>query len=559
MERRILVVKEKFKKPSRKTIIIAIICLVLAVALAVGFALKKKDKPVDNIKQMIVKVTKGNILNVVEGSGVLEANEQYDITSLVSGDIIADYFAEGDMVEKDMVLYQIDSKSIEKNIDKSQNQITQSQLSYNEAIKNLEDLNCPSPCGGTITNMYVKKGDKISNGTKICDIVNNETMTLTLPFIASQADTLYIGQNARVEILGDSGMYSGTVVGISGGSQTNSFGVAIKKVEISVQNPGGISENDTATAVVGGVACNAPGNFEYAENQTVLAEVSGTVERLNFMEGDKVYKGNSIIKINNDSIENQVTNAGLALNNAQLSLGDLKDDLEQYAIKAPISGKIIQKNSKAGDKLGAGSQNNSNVMAVVADLSQFKLTINIDELEVSSLSVGQKAMVTVDALDGRTFEGTVNNISIIGTSSNGVTTYPVEIVIPAMPDANLIPGMNVDATIIIEEKRDILLLPAAAVSRGNTVLKDGEKVEVKIGITDGKMVEILSGLKEGDEVTIESVRQMSGENPMGGMMGGGMPSMGGSMPRMGGSMPSGMGGMGSGRSMGSMPGGGMMR
>ena len=556
MERRILVVKDKFKfkKPSRKTIIIIAICLLLAVVLAVTFALRKTDKTVDSMKQtMTVKVSKGNIVNVVEGSGVLEANEQYDITSLVSGDIIADYFAEGDMVEKDMVLYQIDSASIEKNIDKSQNQLTQAKLSYNEAVKNLEDLNCPSPCNGTITNMYVKKGDKISNGAKICDIINNETMTLALPFIASEADTLYIGQNAKVEILGDSGIYNGVVVAISGGSQTNSFGVAIKKVEISVSNPGGISESDTATAVVGSVACNAPGNFEYAENQTVFAEVSGTVERLNFMEGDKVYKGNSIIKINNDSIENQATNASLSLNNAELSLGDLKDDLEQYAIKSPIAGKIIQKNSKAGDKLGAGSQNSSNIMAVVADLSQFKLTIDIDELEVSSLSVGQKAMVTVDALDGRTFEGTVNNISIIGTSSNGVTTYPVEIIIPADENSELIPGMNVDATIVIEEKQNILLLPATAINRGNTVTKNGEKVKVEIGITDGNMVEIISGLSEGDEVTIESVRQMSNENQMGGMMGGGMPSMSGGMPHMGGSMPSGMGG----GNRSGMPGGGM--
>ena len=371
-------------------------------------------------------------------------------------------------------------------------------------------------------------------------------MTLTLPFIASQASSLYVGQSARVEIIGDSNTYQGTVISVSGGSQTNSFGGAIKYVEISVANPGGISGNDTATAIVGGVACSAPGKFEYTQNKTVYAETSGTITRINFKSGDRVYKDNSILKIENESVENQATKARLSLNDAQISISDLNDDLEQYAIKAPIAGKIIQKNSKAGDKLGLGSQSSTNVMAVVADLSKFKLTINIDELEVSSLEVGQKATVTVDALDGQVFEGIVDNISIIGTSSNGVTTYPVEIVIPAPEGTKLIPGMNVDAKIVIEEKENILLLPAAAINRGGTVTKDGKKVKVEIGITNGNMVEIVSGLSEGDEVTFETVVQQQSEEGgmMGNMMGGGMP---------GGGMPSGaMGG-----NRGGMPGGGM--
>ena len=569
MERRILKVNEKIKlkKPSKKVIIILAVCILAVISAAIAFAaLNKKETNTMDVKVATVKVTRGSITNVVEGSGVLEANEQYDITALVSGDILADYFSEGDMVEKDKVLYRIDSASIEKNIEKSNNQLRQAQLSYNEAEKSLRDLNCTAPCSGTITKMYVKEGDKISNGAKVCDIIDNETMTLTLPFIASQADTLYIGQSARVEIVGDSNTYSGSVISISGGSQTNSFGVATKNVEISVTNPGGILNSDKATAVVGSVACSAPGSFEYAENVTVYAESSGTVESVNFMESDRVYKGNTIIKIDNASVENQVTKARLSLNDAQISINDLKDDLEQYSIKAPISGKIIQKNSKAGDKLGAGAQSSQTVMAVVADLSQFKLTINIDELEVSQLKVGQRASVAVDALDGQIFEGTVNNISIIGTSSNGVTTYPVEIVIPADENSALIPGMNVDATIVIEEKKDILLLPATAINRGNTVTKNGEKVKVEIGITDGKMVEIISGVSEGDEVTFESVMAApNAQEGMGGMMGGmggAMPGgMGGTMPGgMGGAMPGGMGGgmpsMGGG-ARGGMSGGGM--
>jgi len=555
MKEKVKQIAEKIRaiKLSRKQIIIISAIALAVVLLIVGFAVfGKKDKTEGQREVSTVKVTKGSIVNVVEGSGVLEANEQYDITALVSGDIINDYFSEGDEVVKDQVLYQIDSSSIEKNIEKSNNSLTQARLSYSEAQKTLDDLNCPATAGGTITKMYVKEGDRISNGTKVCEIIDNSTMTLTLPFLASQADGFYIGQAASVEIIGDSGTYSGTVSFISGGSQTNSYGVAIKNVEIDVINPGGIMDTDVATATVGGAACSAPGSFEYAENLTVTAEVSGTVKMVKHIEGDRVSKGESLLLIENDSVKNQVTKAELSLKDAGLSLENLKDDMEQYAIKAPIDGKIIQKNAKAGDKLGQ-SNSGSNVMAVVADLSKFKLTIDIDELEISSLSVGQKATITVDALDGKTFEGVVNNISIIGTSSNGVTTYPVEIIIPADEETKLIPGMNVDATIVIEEKKDVLLLPATAINRGNTVTKGDEKVKVEIGITDGKMVEVVSGLSEGDEVTFESVRGQQNSGMAGMMGGGGMPGgMGGGMP--GGGMPS--GGMGN---RGGMPSGGMSR
>lgn len=542
-----IISKIKSIKLQKKTVII-LACILVAAAVAIGFFVSKKKEGVEVVSRVAtVKVTRGSIINVVEGSGVLEANEQYEITSLVSGDIVTDYFSEGDMVEKDQILYQIDSSSIEKNIEKSNNQYKSAKLSYDEALKSLEDLNCPSPCSGTITKIYVKSGDKISNGTRICDITDNATMTLTLPFIASQADGIYIGQSASVEIVGDSNTYSGTVISVSGGSQTNAFGVAIKNVKIRVVNPGGIKESDTATAIVGGVACSAPGNFEYNANVTVYAEISGTITRINVMEGDRVSINNSILKIENETVQNQITRAGLSLDDAEISISNLNDDLDQYAIKAPIAGKIIQKNSKAGDKLSLGGQSGTNVMAVVADLSKFKLTINIDELEIASLKVGQKATITVDALGGETFEGIVDNISIIGTSSNGVTTYPVTIIIPAGENTKLIPGMNVDASIFIEEKKDILLLPTAAINRGNTVTRNGEKVKVEIGITDGRMVEIISGLSEGEEVTYETVVTPEKEGGMQGMMGGmGSNRSGGGMP--GGGMPEGGGGM---------PGGGM--
>ena len=188
-------------------------------------------------------------------------------------------------------------------------------------------------------------------------------------------------------------------------------------------------------------------------------------------------------------------------------------------------------------------------------------------------------MITADALEDKVFSGYVETVSIIGSSSNGVTTYPVTIVIDN-PEG-LIPGMNVSADIIVEKRENVVRIPASALMRGNQVavqLKEGEKapeittpdgkelpnnskmmmnvapdgfklVKVKVGLSNEDYVEITEGIAEGDVVRITASQAASATNfpQMGGMPGGmgGMP--GGGMP--GGGMPSG------GMPTGGMPGG----
>ena len=202
------------------------------------------------------------------------------------------------------------------------------------------------------------------------------------------------------------------------------------------------------------------------------------------------------------------------------------------------------------------SQQGSTSMAVIADLSALTMTMNIDELDISSVKVGQDVEVTADALENQVFHGVVNKVSVIGTSQNGVTTYPVEVLLSDVENTDLIPGMNVSATIVLEKKDDVLLIPTTAVKRGNKVklLGSGEEVEIETGIDDGTQVEVLSGLSEGDQVEIADVPTKSVEDTMmQGMQGG----MGGERGMPGGDgAPSGGGPSGGASSGGGMPGGG---
>lgn len=555
-KRRIMKSSEgKTRKPlSKKQIIIISAAVAVAAAVAVFAVVKKSSKKKSDGETATARVTRGSISRVLEGSGTLEAIDQYEVSALVSGDVTADFFEEGDMVSKDQVLYKIDASSIEKNIDKAQNALSQSKMSYSEAVEAYDDLTVSAPCKGVIKTLYIKNGDDIKTGDRVCDIVDSDTMTLEIKFLSSQAGGIYSGQAANIEMTGGGGSYMGTVKTVSSGSTVNSLGVPVTNVEISVTNPGAITTGDTATAVVGGTACAEPGTFKYSHEETVTAKASGKVRNLSLIEGDRVSAGRTILTIESSSVSNQVKKSALSVSDAELSLKGLQDDLDQYSISSPIAGKVIQKTVKAGDKVA--SQQGSTSMAVIADLSALTMTMNIDELDISSVKVGQDVEVTADALENQVFHGVVNKVSVIGTSQNGVTTYPVEVLLSDVENTDLIPGMNVSATIVLEKKDDVLLIPTTAVKRGNKVkmLGSGEEVEIETGIDDGTQVEVLSGLSEGDQVEIADVPTKSVEDTMmQGMQGG----MGGERGMPGGDgAPSGGGPSGGASSGGGMPGGG---
>ena len=81
---------------------------------------------------------------------------------------------------------------------------------------------------------------------------------------------------------------------------------------------------------------------------------------------------------------------------------NLQDAMDNYTITSPISGTIIEKNAKVGDALSTGSD-----LCTIYDLSYLEMTINVDELQVSSLKVGQSVQVTADAVKDKTYEGVV--------------------------------------------------------------------------------------------------------------------------------------------------------
>lgn len=204
--------------------------------------------------------------------------------------------------------------------------------------------------------------------------------------------------------------------------------------------------------------------------------------------------------------ENERDQAALA--SAQASVDALRTRLGYAMVRAPIAGVITEKRSEAGDVIGPQSR-----LFTIADVSPLVVRVQVSELDITGISVGQTADVSVDALGGTVFKGTVRRIF---PAADSVTRMvPVEVELGGGAARQLRPGYLARVTVKLGERSGVLLAPASAVvgSRDTRAVyvKVGDKVErrsVRIGQVSGTVVEILEGLQPGDTVVTVGTDQL---------------------------------------------------
>ena len=542
------------KKLLRKRVAISALACVLAVALALRLAGGGPSASAAGLTYTTAPVERRDITAQITGSGSLEAANSYSVTSLAEGSILTAGFEEGDQVEEGTVLYTIDTSDLSSSLEQAQISLDQAQRSYNSRLKELEKLSVAAPEAGQILSLAVEAGDDVSAGQTLATLRNSNTMTLDLPFLSDEAASFSVGQSASVTLESTFETLEGRVSKVGRVDTVLEGNRIVRYVTVEVTNPGGLSASHTGSAVVDGCASAGSAIFAYAAEQSITAEVSGQVAAIRVPEGGWVNRGDVILTLTSDSLDDSVQSAADSLRNAQLSLESRQDQLDNYTITSPIRGTVIDKNYKAGETSEAGK-----VLCSIYDLSYLTMTLSVDELDISNIAAGQAVSITADAAEGKTYTGVVTKVSVAGTVSGGTTTYPVTVRIDETE--GLLPGMNVDAAITLQSAADVLAVPTGALNRGNTVfvtadspsaskgtvVENGQEryysVPVETGASDSSYIEIISGLQEGDTVAYIPATSTGGFDMMmpGGM--GGVSFGDGAMPSSG--MPS--GGPGGGR------------
>ena len=449
-----------------------------------------------------------DVTNTLSGTGTLNPANTYTVKSLVDGKVLTGTIEEGDIVEESNVLYTIDSSDASTNFEKAEIAMQQAQRSYDKVV---DRQYVRAEVAGVVSSLKVTKGDEVTSGQEVAVIRDSSRMLLTLEFPAADAANFSVGQSAAVTLDGTFEQLDGTVTSVSGTDALSAGNLLTRTVTITVKNAGGLTTAQAATASINGVSSIGSATFAYQAERTLTAQAAGTVTSINVQEGSEVAKEDIILGLSGDDLTESIQSASESLRSAEISMQNLQDAMNNYTITAPISGTIIEKDAKVGDAVKAGD-----TLCIVYDLSYLEMSINVDELQISSISVGQKVQITADAVPDKTYVGTVTRVSMKGASNGGTTTYPVTIRIDDTD--GLRPGMNANAEIVVAQAKNALVVPNAAVVRGSYVLitKDSPSaanadtameapegfvyVPVKTGVSDDDYTQIVSGIQEGDTI-----------------------------------------------------------
>ncbi len=383
-------------------------------------------------------------------------------------------------------------------------QVTKGQLitsiTASGQISSGNNVDITTQASGVVSNVYVKNGDKVTQGQNIAEITLDQASQQK----QQSAWASYLSAKASLD---------------NANNQLNT----LQNTEFTT------NQKFINDAVARGLTTDDPTYIE---------------ENAAWMAAENDYK-------------NQQTSIAQA--NASLSSSWLAYQQVSPIVTAPISGTVTNLTLSTGTPIASTTSSSSSStttstqkLGSVAISGPIQASVNLAEVDVTKASVGQKATLTLDAFPDKTFTGKIVSIDTTGAVSSGVTTYPAIIALDNN-DAHIYPNMGVNATIITQVKDDVLLVPSGAIqtqsgAKSARILKNNQpsSVSIETGLSNDTDTEVTSGLNEGDTVVTGSTAAtttttstgtspfsaLGGNRTFGG--GGGAAVRGGGAPRGGG-------------------------
>ena len=531
-------------KKLKKIIIIAVI----AIAALTGLALWLRSRVASQFGRQndteisSAAVTRGSISTSVYGSGRL-SDDDVETLEIPSGVELTDIpVSAGDKVEAGDVLASVDLGTVLSAMSDVNDEIASIDTKLASAANTSTTGYISSSVSGRVKKVYAASGDNVA----------------ALMYKYGALALLSLDGYMAVDI---------DAPGLTAGDTLSAVTASGTALDATVSDITG----STATVLMSDAAvlygesvtvCYADGTElgtgeAYIHDELKVVGYTGTVAYVSVAEGSAVGAGATLMTLSNTATGAEYAELLSQRSELEDTLKTLINIYNEGALCAEFGGTVIAVNAVTADEAESAAttdtEDDSEQSFTLSPDSTMSMSVTVDETEILSVSIGQSAEVSVDAIDGETFTGTVTGIDRAGTSSSGVTVYTAEVSIPKAD--GMLAGMSASATISIEGVENALLVPADAVSRSSsgyyvyTSCDEesgtlGGMVEVTVGITNSNYAEILSGLSEGDTVYYIEKEDNSFSFAMPGGDFGGAPS--GGMPS--GDFPGGGGG--------GMPGGG---
>lgn len=201
-----------------------------------------------------------------------------------------------------------------------------------------------------------------------------------------------------------------------------------------------------------------------AASEAALANIRSTaaLQAANARRSEQLFKQDYISRQEYETAQATANSSRAQVQQAEAQIKQDRTNLGYTVITSPVSGVVISRQIDIGQTVAA-SFNTPTLFQIARDLTRMQIEASIAEADIAKVHQGQVVRFTVDAYGARQFEGTVSQIRLNPTTQQNVVTYTV-IVAVANPDGALLPGMTANASFLVSERKNVLLVPNQALS-----------------------------------------------------------------------------------------------
>ena len=473
---------------------------------------------------------KTTLIKGIDATGQVSQLNKLDIKAVSSGQITSILVKQGQMVKKGQIIAVIDERSNYVNLAQAKASLTNAQANYEKLLAGAtsEDIQLAqlavksaelSLANAEQSYVTIKQQQEIAIKNSRATILNS-TLTAVVPSNNLTTATVSVG-----------GSYTGTEEGqykislYSGGDGIHYLVGGLEQTERAV-TPGiaqplgshglTITFSTTGTLVAGSSwTVNLPNTqaSNYASNLN-------TYESALLSQTQALYSAQAAITSAKNALEQQKVQlalklaaaapADVKLSYSQVQIAAAQVTAAQAAISAnvltaPFDGQIAAINLQAGEQA-------SGIIATLIT-NQKIATLSLNEVDITKIKIGDKASLSFDAIDSLTISGEIAQIDTLGTVSQGVVNYVVKIAFDTQ-DIRVKPGMSANASIILEAKPDVLVVPSSAVKSDATGIYvqqldaagTPKNIPVTVGLVTDTQTEIVNGLQDGDSIITQTIK-----------------------------------------------------
>ena len=465
-------------------VLIAVVVTIVVGLTLLNSAIQRAAEPV----YIAHTVETGSVERTITGSGRLTSADDQTL-QLPGGALVASVPVKaGDNIQAGDVLAVMDADSLR---DLSA-QVSKEVSSLDREIDTRSKVTqIKAPVRGRIKYLPAKKGDDVLSVIReygvLALISSDEKMQIEIE--TTSALTLF----GEVSVRWDGGEGTGTIYE----KTLSGYLVTLKDDGVPYL---------AAAKVYDGETLLGEGVLQIHAPVAVLA-AGGEITDVDAEENDLVYANHKLFSIENAPASASYNESFAERTEKAALYAQLLAYLQDPRVLAPADGIVSDVKITSGEDVPASTESSGLTDAFVLHTGgAVKLLIDVDELDIDAVALGQSASVTLDAYPGETFEASVTHISRIGSTDGSITTYPVEVTIEY--DARLLEGMNGSAVILTSKAENVAILPVSLINEDSA----GEYVNVKnasgelerrdivTGLSDGTNAEVTGGLVAGDQV-----------------------------------------------------------